>query len=348
MTRVHSKKSYVILYFLLFSMLLFSIYVPKLFASEYHTHQGEARPDDHAPIGVMGDHTHARGEFMLSYRYMHMVMSGMRQGTSGVSSAAVLENFMVTPTQMTMDMHMVGMMYAPHDRLTMALMVPFLDMSMDHVTKMGMNFSTQSSGIGDIQFNNLITVWENENHHFHIHAGMSFPTGSIEERDDTPAGPDMILPYPMQLGSGTFDVLPGLTYTGKLEKWSWGFQGTGVIRLGTNDRQYTLGDRLNVTMWGARKWNDWLSQSLRIEGKIWGDIEGADPMLMPMMVPTANTKNHGGKRLDVLMGLNFSVPRGFFKGHRIAVEGGLPVYQDLNGVQLETDWMISAGWQYTF
>ncbi|MCP5468430.1 MAG: transporter [Deltaproteobacteria bacterium] len=306
------------------------------------------RPDSHAPIGVMGDHTHNRGEIMFSYRYMHMSMSGLRQGTSGISSGIALENYMVVPTDMSMDMHMLGMMYSPHDRLTFALMIPFIDMSMDHVTQMGMKFRTNSSGIGDIQINPLIKVWENENHHVHLQAGMSFPTGSIEQRGDTPAGENMILPYPMQLGSGTFDVLPGITYTGKIEKWSWGFQGAGVIRLGTNSRDYALGDQLKLTAWGARKWNDWLSQSLRIEGKIWSDIEGADPMLNPMMVSTANTKNHGGKRLDVLLGLNFGVPRGFFKGHRIAIEGGIPVYQDLNGVQLETDWMLTAGWQYAF
>ena len=35
-----------------------------------------ARPDAHAPISVMGDHTHGEGEWMLSYRYMTMDMEG--------------------------------------------------------------------------------------------------------------------------------------------------------------------------------------------------------------------------------------------------------------------------------
>ena len=66
------------------------------------------------------------------------------------------------------------------------------------------------------------------------------------------------------------------------------------------------------------------------------------------MIPTADPANYGGKRLDVLMGLNFVVPRGYFKNHRLAIEGGLPIYQDLNGIQLETDWMLTAAWQYAF
>ena len=35
-----------------------------------------ARPDGHAPISVMGDHMHAMGEWMVSYRYMTMDMEG--------------------------------------------------------------------------------------------------------------------------------------------------------------------------------------------------------------------------------------------------------------------------------
>ena len=36
------------------------------------------------------------------------------------------------------------------------------------------------------------------------------------------------------------------------------------------------------------------------------------------------------------------------RGHRLAIEGGIPIVQDLNGPQMETDFMISVGWQYAF
>ena len=44
-----------------------------------------ARPDAHAPIGVMGDHLHKKGEFMLSYRFMNMKMEDNRDGTNDLS-----------------------------------------------------------------------------------------------------------------------------------------------------------------------------------------------------------------------------------------------------------------------
>ena len=45
------------------------------------------------------------------------------------------------------------------------------------------------------------------------------------------ARPTLRLPYAMQLGTGTFDLLPGLTYSGHKDAWSWGGQYSAAIRL---------------------------------------------------------------------------------------------------------------------
>jgi len=36
---------------------------------------------------------------------------------------------------------------------------------------------------------------------------------------------------------------------------------------------------------------------------------------------------------------------GWFEGQRIAAEFGAPVYQNLDGPQLQTDWTVTVGWQ---
>ena len=66
----------------------------------------------------------------------------------------------------------------------------------------------------------------------------------------------------MQLGSGTYDLLPGLTYLGQSDEWSWGVQTIETLRLGRNDEGYTLGDNLMATGWVARKWTGVFSTSL--------------------------------------------------------------------------------------
>ncbi len=311
-------------------------------------HYHALRPDAHAPIGVMGDHTHGEGEFMLSYRYMFMNMQGNRSGTSGVSTAEVLSQYMVSPTEMDMEMHMLGMMYAPADWFTFMTMVPIIDMTMDHKTRMGGSFRTSSSGLGDIRFTGLTRVYEGSGQRVHLNTGVSVPSGDTDVRDDTPAGADMVLPYPMQLGSGTVDLLPGITYLGQSGRISWGAQANGNIRTGRNDDGYSLGDEFSGTFWAAYQMSDAASFSFRNEYTNRGNIDGADSRLNPMMVPTADPGLRGGESYRFGFGLNFLVPEGALKGMRVAAEYLVPVYQDLDGPQLETDAVWVFGAQYSF
>ncbi len=302
-------------------------------------------------VNVLGTHTHLAGEWMIGYKFMFMRMDGNRDGTAQLTADQVLLDFPVTPTDMNMGMHMLEVMYAPSDELTLMAMLPVNQISMDHVTRSGVEFTTDSQGIGDVALSALYTFYgdvRQDQHRFLLNAGVSLPTGSIDERDDTPAGADQPLPYPMQLGSGTVDLLPGLTYLGESEDWAWMAQGKGTIRLGKNDADYRLGNQARFSAWGARKLSDWSSLSALIEGRTWGNIDGADLRLNPAIVPTADPDRRGGKRLDFGVGLNFYAPEGIAEGNRAAIEVGFPLYQSLDGPQLETDWHVTVVWNWTF
>jgi len=85
-----------------------------------------ARPDGHAPISVMGDHMHAMGEWMVSYRYMTMDMQGLLKGSDSVQPTMADTGFMMTamlPKDMTMDMQMFGAMLAISDQWTLTCMI---------------------------------------------------------------------------------------------------------------------------------------------------------------------------------------------------------------------------------
>lgn len=312
-----------------------------------------ARPDGHAPIGVMGDHAHKQGEWMFSYRAMHMDMDGNRDGTSRTSTSEVLSDFVVSPTKMTMDMQMFGVMYAPSDDLTLTLMVPYVELEMDHVNRMGIKFTTKSSGLGDLKFGGIYTLGRWHNSSLLANFSVSLPTGSNTEEGLTPIG-KVRLPYPMQPGSGTYDFLPGFTYLAQNGHYSWGAQGIATIRTG-KDEGYRLGNRFDGTLWLAKNLSTSLSVSARLSGETWGKIKGSDDRisqsLMPMgmgpfpSVPTAIPNLRGGNRINVLIGANYYIRSGFAKGHRLALEVGAPVYQNLDGPQLETDWTGTLGWQ---
>lgn len=323
------------------------VWVGSGLASDLGNHKQPARADSHAPIGVMGEHTHAKGEWMLSYRYRVMRMNGNRDGTSSRSRRNVLSEFAITPTDMTMEMHMFGGMWAPTDRLTLMGMLPLLYSKMDHLTGMGQRFRTKSEGLGDTKWTALYLLHDTETRRLHLNLGVSLPTGTIDEKDRTPAG-RVRLPYPMQLGSGSYEILPGLTLQGRRESWSWGTQAIATLRLNQNNNDYQLGNKLMVTAWLARPWLRELSTSIRLEGQAWGNIHGSDPALNPQLVPTADPDRRAGRRIDLLAGLNWYFLSGPLRGHRVAIEAGIPIYQWLDGPQLETDWVLTLGWQRAF
>ena len=326
------------------------------------------RADGHAPIGVMGDHMHKTGEVMLSYRYMFMDMRGSRIGTNSVSPETIVTTvpnggggppptLRVVPTDMQMQMHMFGAMYAPSDRVTLMAMLPYIDKTMDHVTFQGGmgttrlgTFETNSSGWGDVKLSALIALPSKGKHKLHLNLGVSLPTGSTSERGTvlTPMNtrPTVRLPYAMQIGSGTYDLLPGITYTAREGNVGWGAQLAGVIRTDKNNG-YRLGNAARLTAWASYQPAPPVSFSGRIEAGTVGDIDGRDPRISAP-VQTADPNNYGGDSIWFHAGVNLVGQRGAVRGHRLAAEVGVPLYRDLNGPQLETDWTVTLGWQYAF
>jgi len=324
----------------------------KLSAQETENNWKGNRPDGHAPISVMADHYHSKGGLMFSYRFMHMNMEGLLSGSNTISNDDVHKDYMVTPIKMPMQMHMFGTMFAPTNNITLSAMINVIKNDMDLHMKMasGMahHFSTASSGFGDLKLG-LIYKFINKNRQsLHGNISLSLPTGSISKKDETPmSSPNEIqLPYPMQIGSGTFDTNLGVTYLGQKESISWGSQLQTTIRFGENSDQYSLGNSYGINNWFAVKTKDWISISARLQGVIVDKINGKNPNLNPMMVTTADTQNSGGTFVNAGVGFNLYVPKGQYKDLRLGFEFAMPLYQKPNGIQLQQREQITVGLQY--
>ena len=329
---------------------------------------------DHAPIGVMADHRHGKGELMLSYRYMHMNMDGSRDGTTSISpevTATTVANpfagqagqpptLRVVPTSMDMDMHMIGAMYGLTDRITLLAMGSYIEKSMDHTTFAGGmgtnvlgNFTTQSDGIGDTTIGAIFGVDDGSNprHQLNLSLAISLPTGSITQTDQilTPTGatPSPRLPYPMQIGTGTYDLKPGMTYRDRKGQIGWGGQAMFVIPLNRNSADYRQSAKTELTAWASYEPKSWVSLSSRVKHRSQASLIGQDALIVAP-VQTADPDNQGGNVTELLFGVNLAGQSGAVKGHRLALEYGIPLARDLNGPQLETDSMLTLGWQKVF
>ena len=287
---------------------------------------------------------HEMGEWMVSYRYMTMDMEGLLKGSNSVATSSQLTGMTtMVPTKMTMDMHMLGTMYAISNKWTLMGMFNFLDNDMDMIVPMNMSMNMGSSGIGDLKVAGLydLAQWDS-GRRMHLNLGLSLPTGSIDEKHAN----GNILGYGMQLGSGSYDFHPAVTYLAQTDNVSYGAQLGGVLRIGENDQGYTLGNKFCASLWGARIITDSLSASAKLEYSSQSEVDGEDTRMMKMMSPALNPNSQGREISTFCLGLNYYFQNGGLSGHRLAVEWETPIYQKVKGVQLELDSTWTLGWQY--
>ncbi len=303
-------------------------------------------------------HVHPAGMWMVNYSFMHMDMMGLRAGTNNAGNNSVgwmrgqPYNYMMIPTSMTMDMQMVMAMYGITDRVTVMAMTSYLSNKMKMTMDMGPMMGTFSSppmstsGFGDTELRGMYKI----NNYLVGSLGLSLPTGSIKQTVDM-MGMEFRAPYDMQLGSGTYDLKPALTYNGLSEdaKWNWGAQAQYTWHTAKNGDGWSYGDNFKVTSWIQRALGP-ITPSLRLAYNDTGRIKGQDSaiqeILNPMTgapMPDADPSNYGGQRLDGLLGVSYQ--KGPFS---FGVEGGIPLYQDLNGIQLKTKWVLNACFQVMF
>lgn len=294
------------------------------------------------PIDVLGTHIHVAGEWMVGYKFSYMQMSER----SGAQNAA--EGYMMRPTRMDMAMHMVELMYGLTDRLTLMAMLPYRRLHMKSRTQSGESFTTQSAGIGDVQVMGHYALYKKNADYLIAKAALSLPTGSIDARDEGPAGADQRLPYPMQLGAGTYGLILDLTCIDQVYNWAWGAHATGTFRLGRNDRSYRPGHEYHLGAWITRRLTDWMAPLLHADLHVRRDVEGADPALNPSMMPTADPDRQGSAHFTLGPGLSFYVPGGTLEGQRLALKAPVPVYESRNGAPLERNWRVTLIWQWTF
>lgn len=284
---------------------------------------------------------------MLSCRYMPMWMEGNLSSSGTMAHDLILQDFMAAPLSMQMDMHMIGVMYAPSNHLTLMVMGSYLSNNMQLRSRNGMEFSTACNGLGDISTTAMINVWKHKGQSLHAVTGLSIPTGDINHRDDTPMSTNVKLAYPMQTGSGTWDARLGATYLNNAPRFSWGVQASYLYRIGENSSNYTFGNKLDLVSWGALMISDFMSLSGSLSYYANGRIKGNDPDLNPMMMPLFNTVNSGRDQLDLGIGSNFYLPLGHSNDLRLGFEVKFPLIQSINGIQMKNDMVGMLGVQYT-
>tara|TARA_R110002049_G_scaffold2750_10_gene22459 strand:- start:107454 stop:108500 length:1047 start_codon:yes stop_codon:yes gene_type:complete len=326
-------------------------------------HSGRKKlADKHAPAGIMGDHLHEVGEWMVEYKYMNMYMDDNRIGETTVSDATALgtstpvgppgpgitidgitTNQGATPTNMTMEMHMTHLMYGATEDITVYTMLMLPSLTMDHTRANFTEFTTHNSGFGDTAFGALLNLASDDNEDLIFNLGCTVPTGDIYRESSIPTGSPTALPYPMRLGSGTFNFRPGLTYKYFSDSWSWGAQFQTDLPIGRNYRGYSVGEEFRINTWSSYLLSDKVSVSWRGEHVWQNEYDGFDPATNDALISTNVESFRGGYWYNMGFGAQANL-----NGHYLNAEVVPTIRQDLHGIQLETDFAIIGSWSKVF
>ena len=294
------------------------------------------------------------GMLMAEYVYERMYMDGYMDSTDDVSPRELVDDggiygYDMTGTDMTMDMHMFMLMYHTRTYMVM-LMLHYMENEMGMLTDDDLRSTMKSKGIADT----ILTYQRTWKYNMGWTVGLSIPTGSIDEHGlmthgldvmtMTPIITDTKYPYGMQLGSGTYDLIFGLDYQDTNGKITWGADWQYTLRTGENDNDYTLGDKSIVDGWVRYMHTSEITSKGKLEWMEVGQIDGADPELVPTMSPNADARNYGGRRLDLIGSVKWENSQ----MTSFAGELTIPVYQNLFGPQMKTEWIVGLRFGYMF
>jgi len=307
-----------------------------------------------------------RERWSVEYSYRQLRLDGYQMDDNSVGLMDILftpgevrtdRNFPVVPNKSTQEVHSFDLGYRVNDKLKLSLVVPFVRQDTDHISSvMGFyDFNVASSGIGDIS---VLSTWYtpiNDHSAWQITGGISFPTGSIDEKGDTPrngAGTLEQLPFTKQLGTGTWDIPLSFSYLRHYGSWDFGTQLTARIHLGKNDRDYHLGNRYGINIWAQYFTSSYFHPGVRLAWQHIDPIDGTDvDLLMTGQFPFSNAISNpaffGGDNMNLSLLLKVCNAETNCKKYA-DLEFTKPVYRNMTGVQPKEDYQFSISFGLKF
>jgi hypothetical protein len=315
-------------------------------------------PPPPAPLGVFGADMPPAGKLVVSIIPQFANLSHTLKGTRRVSSEEVVATtpwfghptakLRLVPQNVSVAAQTLALAYGITKDWSVVITGGLIERNLDMltfrgaagVTRLGLSY-TGTAGLADFTASTIYRIYQDPIHRVQLNLGMSFPTGSTHNSfrlllPDGSYGTSRAF-YALQPGVGTFDVQPGVVYAGHIDKWSWGLAYRGRFPLAANPEGYLWGDLHEFNGWAGYSWIKGLTTTFRVSASTQGQIRGLDPMIRGK-AQAANPEFYGGQRVELWGGATIS---GAFIGQdalTIALEAGIPVYQNLNGPQLSKNW----------
>ena len=317
------------------------------------------------PLNIFGGGIPEPKEFRFKFSQMIMEMGPLRDGTDEISNDDLIgsangTNFPALPTNMQMYMTMIGAAYSFSDDFSVMGMTSYIENTMRMNLNNGNDFTMTSGGVGDVTLLAKYRAYADDNlvptNQVSVLFGLSLPSGSINKKfsnhtNDTFNG--SLLPFKMQLGSGTVDPIIGLTYQGSRDPFWWGFNTQLEGHIYDNEQGYRRAQELRYDFYAMKQVHDKVVVHAQLNGwyegkfsdeaydvRVLGAGHNALSTANNLVSPLFDPDNYGGHKLHFGLGVQFQpLPL-----HVMELTASVPIHQDLNGPQLQDNWMV----QFTY
>jgi hypothetical protein len=286
----------------------------------------------------------------LDIRYDYLNQNQLRSGTSTISPTAASQiSNKGDPQEVEKytrnDYLTLGLDYSFNPSWGVDLQVPYifrshstLGTASDGVTPGdgGGQYGSRTSSLGDVKIIGRYQGFTPQ-HNFGVLFGVKLPTGA---HDDTAQSSDPTAPGPvaidrgLQPGSGTTDAILGVYYMDTLNK-NWDYFAQGMVqRAMDSSDQYRPGDGINLNVGLRYMGNAYVMPQLQLNVRHVERDEGAQ----------ADTISTGGTLAYLSPGVTVPISQ------KISLYSfvQLPVYQNVNGVQLAPRYTATMGARYSF
>lgn len=233
--------------------------------------------------------------------------------------------------------------------------VPYLRNSVETIYEPvtnGLNYKTldQTEGLADIRLMAMSPFYADTKQLLLYDLGMTAPTGRTDLTFNS--APYQGASYNMQLGSGTPDLIAGLSYLHFTTKqWNQSARLQYTERLGKNSHGWALGDEIQSSLSSRFQFNSWLNTGLQFNYKNRAKVQGRDKRYELMNNYSSLVAQGDGHQYYHGSQINYDLSA-LVKAEiktkaqqTMALELALPVWQDAinkDDIRLDTQYSLTA------
>ncbi|MEZ6005736.1 MAG: transporter [Planctomycetota bacterium] len=301
------------------------------------------RPDARGFLGTAHGPIVEIDHVRLSIDWQRIEYGGLMDGSIPISSADLFaRGFQRAPISGVREELHLRAEYGLSEAFTLRLDAPIVNKIVAFEDASAQRTRLRTTGLGDVAIGASVELSRGEESRSEVALDLDMPTGSVTDREPPDPNTNLAprLPYDLQPGHGTWRLRPSFHLARWGADWSAGAGFEYQTSLDESDQGWKPGNALLAQAWYTRRFDESRSVVFAVDYEGQDEVSGQDTALDTSLDPMQLPQNTGGQRFGASIGLHMEVERRNF----LAIEVGVPVWQEVEGVQLEEDYRLRLGW----